>query len=248
MNTKRLERLTSRLVEFAATLPQPREKSRHRLILGAALAAPAVPLIHGAAKLAQAAYAPLIGRVLGKVAPEVGKRIASPGARIGAYIEGAQIATNRGLGGKVAGAILKRPKSDLGKLLVPNQEARSHYSSFRASHREALDSTLGETLHAIRSKKNIPTKIRDRLVDKHMKESVALLDNFDDLTANKGYNHAEAFRRVTSDPQHNDVLRRGLPKIDHAKQYAQIAAGTALAPLAVGGAVAATKKRAEKRK
>lgn len=237
------KRTVERLVEFAATLTQPEPKRKHRLVLGAALAAPALPLLHGSAKLAQAAWGPKIGKVIGKIAPETGKRIASSAGRMEAYIEGANIASNRGLGGKVAGAILQNPKSKAAKLLVPGKQARSHYSAFRASPREALDATFGETLHAIQKKKNIPAKMKASLLDKHMQEAGAALDHFDDLTANKGYNTMEALKHVTRDPRHAAVLRRGLPKIEYAPQYAGIAAGAAAVPLAVGGAVAATKKR-----
>jgi hypothetical protein len=247
-----------RIIEFAAALPAPpkeeKKKGGHRLLIGAAIAAPAIPLARASLSFAASAYRPALAAQVRKVSPRLAGKIHHPGKQIFDYIEGSQQALNKGVTGKIAGHIIQNPKSRVGKILVPHKVARSHYSSFRAGPKEAFTSMLEEVGSnyggKVSSGKN-PPAVRaagQRKLDSYMDEMGHALTDFDNLIQTKGFNEREALRHVTSDQAHANLMRKLVPKTSWAPRYAQVTGTLAAPPLIAGAAVASTRKKYNEKK
>jgi hypothetical protein len=233
-------------------------KRKHNIGAGLAIAAAGIPLYRGAGKFARIGLRPRIDKALGKPL-NYGKRVAD-------YLEGSQHILNQGITGKVAGSILRNPKSPVIKKIlstVPHgkelggakglkQTAVEHYSSFRHSPTAALDSWHQEAVDAYRAKKHPETG--EKFTAKKLAARKKVADEMDvgrenlkahmDLLKYQGYNEREAVREAAKEPLHNDYFRRLFAhKAGPAKRYLAQSAGLAALPAGAGAAIASTTRK-----
>jgi hypothetical protein len=191
-------------------------------------------------------------RILGRVVKTPNVDPNAGGRMVADYIDASQTALNKGLHGKVAGAVLrhasKNPDGLVAKGLGGGYKV-SHYAGFRGGHKRALghwdwevdlarETQLGKDSPAL----NAWRKRADR-------QRKAVEKEINDEMYHRGRNEGEALRHVASSSQNKDVQnyfrRLAASKADAADGYAKM---SLVSPglIAAGGGTTALSLRKKK--
>jgi len=209
--------------------PESRQEGNTaRIAAGGLLAATSLPLLRGAARFAGARFRPTLARAVRPLNKEWAKSIGSHGKRVVDYIEGSQQMLNRGVTGKLAGLAIQRN--------TLNQPAKGllHTAKFRAGPSSAFSHWTKEVSEKIRPGAS---------ADLHATQSRSALAQMNSLMK-KGGNESEALKEVATSGAHADLMRRMITsKSKNAKDYSDVTAVIAGAPVAAGAGIYATRNK-----
>jgi hypothetical protein len=228
------------------------------LAAGLGTAALGVSFLPASAKLAAIQGREILHRAAGKASQVRGlRKVVRPpnvdanrgGRMVADYLDASQAALNRGLHGKLAGAVLRYASENPGSLIakkIGGDFKVSHYARFRSGPKQALGHWDWEVGELYKNKKLRPGRL-EKIQAEMDRGRRAVEQEMNSEMWRRGKSEGEALRHVAANTQNADARayfdRLAMTKAGVAKQYAKMGALAPGAIMAGGGLAWASRKR-----